>query len=76
MISAGKQAIADYFAPDPELEAALEAKQQALDAVRRATELARIHQAEQTDPRGLGDAVAHGEQFAGGEPSPCCCPTT
>ena len=30
--------------------------------------LATIHQVEQHEPRGLGDAVAHGEQFADGEP--------
>jgi UTP--glucose-1-phosphate uridylyltransferase len=39
-----------------------------LAAVRRAGTLASIHQVMQHAPRGLGDAVAHGEQFAAGEP--------
>jgi UTP--glucose-1-phosphate uridylyltransferase len=69
VLSKGKQAIADYFAPYPDLEAALEAKgdAKALEAVRRPSNLARIHQAEQQHPRGLGDAVAQGELFAEGE---------
>src|ERR1700710_1318932 len=64
VLSAGKQAIADYFAPFPDLEAALEAKgdTKGLAAIRHASGLARIHQAEQQNPRGLGDAVAQGEQ--------------
>jgi UTP--glucose-1-phosphate uridylyltransferase len=69
VLSKGKQSIADYFAPHPDLEAALEAKGDAkgLAAVRRPSELARIHQAEQANPRGLGDAVAQGEPFTDGE---------
>jgi UTP--glucose-1-phosphate uridylyltransferase len=69
VLSKGKQAIADYFAPYPDLEAALEAKgdQAGLEAIRRPSELARIHQAEQQHPRGLGDAVAQGELFSEGE---------
>jgi UTP--glucose-1-phosphate uridylyltransferase len=69
VLSEGKAAIADYFSPNPELEAALEAKgdQEGLASVRHAAGLATIHQAEQRNPRGLGDAVAHGEQFADGE---------
>jgi UTP--glucose-1-phosphate uridylyltransferase len=69
VLSEGKAAIADYFSPNPELEAALEAKGdlEALASVRHATGLATIHQVEQRKPRGLGDAVAHGEQFANGE---------
>lgn len=70
VISKGKTAIADYFAPDHELEAALEVKGDTagLASVRRAAELVTFHYAEQLEPRGLGDAVAHGEQFAAGEP--------
>ncbi|MDP9091798.1 MAG: UTP--glucose-1-phosphate uridylyltransferase [Actinomycetota bacterium] len=69
VLSEGKGAIADYFSPSPELEAALEAKGnlEALASVRHAAALATIHQVEQREPRGLGDAVAQGEQFAGGE---------
>jgi UTP--glucose-1-phosphate uridylyltransferase len=70
VLSQGKGAIADYFAPNHELEAALEAKgdTQGLASIRRLSSLAAIHQVEQLEPRGLGDAVAHGEQFAAGEP--------
>jgi UTP--glucose-1-phosphate uridylyltransferase len=70
VLSKGKTAIADYFAPDPDLESALQSKgdEAGLASIRRAAELATFHYVEQLDPRGLGDAVAHGEQFAAGEP--------
>ena len=70
VLSKGKTAIADYFAPDPDLEAALNEKGDAagLTSVRRAAELATFQYVEQGEPRGLGDAVAHGKQFAAGEP--------
>lgn len=69
VLGSGKGAIADYFDGNAELEAVLEKKGDAagLAAARRGSELARIHQVEQADPRGLGDAVAHGERFAAGE---------
>ncbi|HLY34246.1 MAG TPA: UTP--glucose-1-phosphate uridylyltransferase [Jatrophihabitantaceae bacterium] len=72
VLSEGKAAIRDYFAADPGLEAALEAKgdEQMLHAVRRLHtpgEFARLSYVEQRTPRGLGDAVAHGEQFVAGE---------
>jgi UTP--glucose-1-phosphate uridylyltransferase len=69
VLNADKQPIVDYFAPHPELEEALERKGdlEGLASIRRASGLARIHQAEQANPRGLGDAVAQGEQFASGE---------
>jgi UTP--glucose-1-phosphate uridylyltransferase len=70
VVSPGKAAIADYFRPNVELEAALEAKGDAdgLARVRRPGELADCEFVEQRDPRGLGDAVAHGEAFADGDP--------
>jgi UTP--glucose-1-phosphate uridylyltransferase len=70
VLSAGKQAIADYFRPDVDLEQALLAKddQAGLESIRRPDGLATIHQVEQPSPRGLGDAVAQGERFAAGEP--------
>ena len=70
VVSEGKAAIGAYFRPDVELEAALEAKGDAdgLAAVRHPNELARYHFVEQKEPRGLGDAVAHGAEFAAGEP--------
>lgn len=69
VLGEGKGAIAHYFAPDRELETALEAKgdKAGLASIQRPVELARIHHVEQLEPRGLGDAVAHGEQFADGE---------
>ncbi|MEP7177558.1 MAG: UTP--glucose-1-phosphate uridylyltransferase [Pseudonocardiales bacterium] len=69
VLSKGKTAIADYFAPDPDLESALRQKgdQAGLASIRRAAELATFHYVEQLEPRGLGDAVAHGEQLAAGE---------
>jgi UTP--glucose-1-phosphate uridylyltransferase len=65
-----KQAITDYFAPHPELEAVLTAKPDpvSLAAVKRAANLARIHEVKQLEPRGLGHAIACGEELAAGEP--------
>jgi UTP--glucose-1-phosphate uridylyltransferase len=70
VVGPGKAAIADYFAPNKDLEAALDAKGDTggLELVRRAGRLAGVEFVEQLDPRGLGDAVAHGEEFAAGEP--------
>jgi UTP--glucose-1-phosphate uridylyltransferase len=70
VVNDGKQAIADYFAPNPELEAVLAAKPDpvALASIKRAASLAVIHQVEQLEPRGLGDAVARGERLAAGGP--------
>jgi UTP--glucose-1-phosphate uridylyltransferase len=64
-----KRAIAEYFRPNDDLEAALEKKddQESLELVRRAPTLARIHEVDQDDPKGLGHAVAQGEEFANGE---------
>ncbi len=70
VLGEGKQAIADYFAPHPSLEAVLAANgdTRSLATIKRAANLATIHQVEQLEPRGLGDAVAHGERFADGDP--------
>jgi UTP--glucose-1-phosphate uridylyltransferase len=70
VVGPGKPAIADYFAPDDDLEAALDAKGDVggLELIRRASSMADIEFVEQKHPRGLGDAVAHGEQFAGSDP--------
>src|SRR4051794_33011111 len=53
VVSPGKGAIADYFSPAPDLEAALEKKGDTtgLAAVRRASELAAISYVDQTDPK-------------------------
>jgi UTP--glucose-1-phosphate uridylyltransferase len=68
--STGKSAITEYFQHNDELEAALEKKGDStgLASIRRAPGLATMHEVEQKSPRGLGDAVAHGEEFAAGEP--------
>src|SRR5256885_17141432 len=68
VLSEGKGAIADYFAPNLELEEVLRVKgdKDGLASIRRAAELATIHHVEQLEPRGLGDAVPHGEQFPAG----------
>src|SRR6266540_2566574 len=60
VLGEGKQAIADYFAPHPSLEAVLAANgdTRSLATIKRAANLATIHQVEQLEPRGLGDAVA------------------
>ncbi len=70
VVGPGKEAIAEYFAPNEELEAALAGKGEdaLLAATRRGADLARFHYVDQKDPRGLGDAVAHGEDFAAGDP--------
>jgi UTP--glucose-1-phosphate uridylyltransferase len=70
VVNDDKQAIADYFAPHPELEAVLAAKGDVdgLATIKRAANLATIHQVEQAEPRGLGDAIAQGEALAAGGP--------
>src|SRR3954454_25000173 len=69
VVSAAKVGITEYFRPNEDLEAALEAKgdKDGLALVRRAVELATVTSVEQLEPRGLGDAVSYGEQFADGE---------
>ena len=69
VVSPDKRAIADYFRPNAELESALEGKddQASLGLVRRAPQLASVQEVDQLEPRGLGDAVGHGERFAAGE---------
>ncbi|MCL2781840.1 MAG: UTP--glucose-1-phosphate uridylyltransferase [Actinomycetia bacterium] len=64
----GRTQLADYFAVDEELEAALADRPDLLGRVREVETLARIHQTVQAEPRGLGDAVARGEGFAAGGP--------
>ena len=70
VVGPGKPAIADYFAANKDLESALAAKgdEGGLELIRRAASLADVSFVEQKDPRGLGDAIAHGEEFAAGEP--------
>jgi UTP--glucose-1-phosphate uridylyltransferase len=66
----GKEAIASHFAPDPSLEALLEAKGETakLEAVGRAINLGPLAFIDQGEPSGLGHAVGVAEDFAAGEP--------
>jgi UTP--glucose-1-phosphate uridylyltransferase len=68
--SADKAAVAEYFSPNEELEAALEKKDdpKGLESIRRAPALATVHEVHQDEPLGLGHAVGCGEQLIGGEP--------
>jgi UTP--glucose-1-phosphate uridylyltransferase len=70
VLGPGKESIADYFARNDDLEQALRNKgdEEALASIRRAEQLARIHHTLQKEPRGLGDAIAHGEEFAADDP--------
>ncbi|MFZ4776451.1 MAG: UTP--glucose-1-phosphate uridylyltransferase [Terrimicrobiaceae bacterium] len=71
IVSRGKESIIQYFAPNPELEAALEAsgKFSALEAVRQVSGMARIEYTYQEKMRGLGDAVRLGRDFIGNDPA-------
>ncbi|HET8642850.1 MAG TPA: UTP--glucose-1-phosphate uridylyltransferase [Pseudonocardiaceae bacterium] len=59
----GKEAVADYFKPQPELERTLaeRGKHDLLDAVRRASTLISAETAIQDEPKGLGHAVGCAE---------------
>jgi UTP--glucose-1-phosphate uridylyltransferase len=63
VISEGKEAIAEYFQPAPELERTLEdrGKTDLLDAIRRAPGLIKVEAAIQDEPKGLGHAVGCAE---------------
>lgn len=68
--ASGQQAIEDHFDAVPLLEATLaaERKQDLLDAVRLATELATVMSVRQHEPRGLADAVLAAAPLVGDEP--------
>ena len=70
VVNSDKAAIGAYFSPNRDLEDALQGKgdTHGLELIRRPDELARISYVEQDDPKGLGDAIAHGAEFAEGEP--------
>jgi UTP--glucose-1-phosphate uridylyltransferase len=69
VVNPDKRAIGEYFRPNESLEQALAEKgdEQTLQLVRHGASLAKVTEVDQVDPRGLGDAVAHGEEFAAGE---------
>lgn len=65
-----KETIEAHFESDVELEAFLEQRgdRAALETVRSLARLARIHHVHQPRQAGLGDAIRHARDFAGGEP--------
>jgi UTP--glucose-1-phosphate uridylyltransferase len=69
VLSRGKEAIADYFKPNPGLEAHLErvGKDAELRAVREVAAGAAITFAYQPEMRGLGDAVLCAREFVGSD---------
>jgi UTP--glucose-1-phosphate uridylyltransferase len=69
--SAGKSAIEDHFDRNIELEEALRAKgkDDLLDEVHHASELATVHSVRQGEPLGLGHAVLQGRSHVGDEAS-------
>ncbi|MGH2811359.1 MAG: UTP--glucose-1-phosphate uridylyltransferase [Actinomycetota bacterium] len=70
VISRGKEAIADHFGPNSELESALEerGKVALLDEIRAIQRLAEISYAKQDEPLGLGHAVLCARDQVGEEP--------
>ncbi|MGI8696565.1 MAG: UTP--glucose-1-phosphate uridylyltransferase GalU [Mycobacteriales bacterium] len=66
----GKEAIADHFDRAPELEAALQAKNDEgrLRSVMRSAEMADVHFVRQGAPKGLGHAVLCAAPYVGDEP--------
>ena len=70
VISRGKTALLNHFQPVPELERALEesGKQELLDLVRAASDLADITSVEQAAPLGIGHAVLQARDLVGDEP--------
>lgn len=65
-----KSSIENHFDRNIELELALEAggKQDLLDIVHEATNLANIHYIRQKEPKGLGHAILTAKNFIGNEP--------
>ena len=68
ILGKGKEAIREYFTPNPELEKKLEGKPALLDAVKSINRNADIRFTYQTSPKGSGDAVMCARKFTGDEP--------
>jgi UTP--glucose-1-phosphate uridylyltransferase len=66
----GKTAIEDYFDRSPELEAALEKKGDTakVEAVRRPSQITKVHAVRQGEAKGLGHAVLVAAEHVGDEP--------
>jgi UTP--glucose-1-phosphate uridylyltransferase len=70
VISRGKGALLDHFAPAPELERFLEqrGKHDLLEIARKTSSMVRVTPVEQSEPLGLGHAVLQAKAAVGGEP--------
>lgn len=73
IVSRGKQALEEHFAPSPELEQRLKASGKdslltSIDELRKKTKIYSVRQPEQ---RGLGDAVLQAREHVGNEPFVC-----
>ena len=68
VISPGKEAIASYFQPQPDLDSRLSGSPELLDKVRQASSLAQVSFVIQEQPLGLGHAVLTARQAVGDEP--------
>lgn len=66
--SPGKESIASYFQPQPELDRRLSGSPELLDKVRHASNLAQVSFVIQEQPLGLGHAVLTARQAVGDEP--------
>jgi UTP--glucose-1-phosphate uridylyltransferase len=70
IVSSGKDAIREHFAPHDALEHLLEKKGKAkeLKCVRSLSDMAKMHYVHQESMRGLGDAIRYAKDFADGDP--------
>ncbi len=70
ILGKGKDAIRNYFTPNPELEQHLEStgKSEYAEILRKIRGSVNIVFAEQKEPKGSGDAVLYAEKFTNGEP--------
>jgi UTP--glucose-1-phosphate uridylyltransferase len=66
--SPGKESIASYFQPQPDLDSRLSDSPELLDKVRHASNLARVSFVIQEQPLGLGHAVLTAREAVGDEP--------
>ncbi len=68
ILGKGKEAIREYFTPNPHLEKVLAKKPELLELVRQINKKAEIRFGVQSVPRGSGDAVLVAREFTGNEP--------
>ncbi len=68
ILGKGKEAIREYFMPNPRLEKALEKKPELLELVRKINKNGDIVFGMQDEPKGSGDAVYRAKDFTGKEP--------